>query len=419
MHGSFDPAAATQAYVATMSPAAQAKAIAYTHQQHWLLLGGAAVGVLVALLILKSGLLRRAQAALEARRARPALTSFLLPLLFLVLSSLLFLPWSAYAGWWVERGFAMTSQPFTGWLSEYLISATLSSVFGAMLFCAIYALIRRAGRAWPLFAGAVVLVFAGMALVAGPIYIEPLFNTYTPAPNGPVRDAVVQLAKANAVPSDKIFIYNGSKQSNRYTANVSGLFGSARVAMSDVMFAKGADISEVRGVVGHEMGHYVHQHALWMVAEVGALAVLLFWLADIVFPMCARWMGARGVGSITDPAGFPVVMAIMTVLQLVTTPVMNSFTRYTEADADRFSLARAHEPDGLSKALIKTADYRAPSPGRIEEILFYDHPSVSWRIRQAMNWKTAHLDISAAQAQQDAAIAAGSDPAQAPATATK
>jgi STE24 endopeptidase len=101
-------------------------------------------------------------------------------------------------------------------------------------------------------------VFITVMMVLAPIYIEPIFNKYTPAPAGPVRDQVVAMAKANGIPADKIFVYNGSKQSNAYTANVSGLFGSARVAMSDTMFKQGADLAEVRGVVGHEMGHYAH-----------------------------------------------------------------------------------------------------------------------------------------------------------------
>jgi STE24 endopeptidase len=64
--------------------------------------------------------------------------------------------------------------------------------------------------------------------------------------------------------------------------------------------------------------------------------------------------------------------------------------RVIEQDADQFSLTHANEPDGLSKALIKTAEYRAPSPSAIEEIIFYDHPSVENRIRMAMEWKATH-----------------------------
>ena len=227
-------------------------------------------------------------------------------------------------------------------------------------------------------------------LIVSPILIEPLFNDYTPAPDGPMRDSVVELAQRTGTPDDKIFIYDGSKQSDRYTANVSGLFGSARVAMSDVMFAKGADLAEVRGVVGHEMGHYVHMHSLWMTGIMILLAGLVFWLIDRLFPVAKRLLGANRVGDISDPAGLPVLAAIAAVIGLLLTPVTNTMIRVIEQDADQFSLVHANEPDGLSKALIKTAEYRAPSPSAIEEFLFYDHPSVENRIRMAMEWKATH-----------------------------
>jgi STE24 endopeptidase len=83
-------------------------------------------------------------------------------------------------------------------------------------------------------------------------------------------------------------------------------------------------------------------------------------------------------------------MIALSVLGLLCTPITNTLTRMIEADADHFSLVHANEPDGLSKALIKTVEYRAASPGRLEEIIFYDHPSVSQRIRRAMDWKATH-----------------------------
>jgi STE24 endopeptidase len=204
----------------------------------------------------------------------------------------------------------------------------------------------------------------------------------------------VALAKVSGVPSDKIFVYNGSKQSQRYTANVAGLFGSARVAMSDTMFAQGADLAEVRGVVGHEMGHYARKHVFWSVLVLGALSILALWLVSLLFPVVLGWMSSPAkIGGIADPAGLPVLMAIIATLSLLATPLTNTLTRLQESDADRFSLEHAHEPDGLSKALVKTIAYRASSPSWLEEAIFYDHPSVERRVHRAMVWKAQHPDL--------------------------
>jgi STE24 endopeptidase len=240
-------------------------------------------------------------------------------------------------------------------------------------------------------------------MILGPVLVEPLFNTFKPAPPGPVRDAVVALAERAHVPSDKIYIYNGSKQSNRYTANVSGLGGSARVAMSDVMFQKGADIAEVRGVVGHEMDHYKRGHVFFGTVFFSLLAVAAFAIAQAVFPRLDGWMKTGATG-IADPVGLPTLMIIFATLGLLATPLLNTFSRAEESDADAFSLRVAHEPDGLSKALVKTIEYRADSPGPVEEFIFYDHPSVRRRVQRAMNWKAAHLALAEQQEAADATV---------------
>lgn len=387
----FDPAAATAAYLAQLPPAAQAKATAYTHGGEWLLLWGWLVSTVVAVLILRSGVLARISERLGARRPRPLLTAFVIGVVFSVLGWLLELPWSVYAHWWREKSYGLTSQTLGGWFGEQLVSLTLSSLLGALFFTALYALIRRSPKRWWAWGAGLAVSFLVLMMVLAPIFIEPIFNRYTPAPPGAVRDTVVALAKASGVPSDKIFVYNGSKQSNRYTANVSGLFGSARVAMSDVMFKKGADLGEVRGVVGHEMGHYAHAHNLWAAAALSLIAAALFWLTDRLFPLAQRWMGANPAAGIADPTTLPVLLTVVATLMLLATPLTRSLTRIEEADADAFSLEHARAPDGLARGLMKTVEYRAASPSRIEETLFYDHPSVSRRIRRAMDWKAAHF----------------------------
>lgn len=386
----FDPQAATAAWLATLSPADTAKAVAYTQGGHWLILWGFVVSIIVAWIIIRTDVLGKVREGIEKKKARPVLASFLVGLIYLVFSWVLTLPWAIYSEWYREGQYGLTEQPFMGWFVEGLMGAAISTVVMAIVLVAVYALIRRARAFWWAWAAGLTAVVMIIGLVVSPIVIEPLFNTYTPAPNGPVRDAVVALAVETGTPSDKIYIYNGSKQSDRYTANVSGLFGSARVAMSDVMFTKGADLAEVKGVVGHEMGHYVHAHVLWILGVMIVLAALAFWLTDRLYPVARKLLGATKVGDIRDPAGLPVLMAVLAFLGMVGTPLTNTLTRTIEADADHFSMVHANEPDGLSKALIKTAEYRAPSPGKLEEFLFYDHPSVGNRIHAAMEWKAAH-----------------------------
>jgi STE24 endopeptidase len=385
----FDPAAATAAYMATLPAAGHAKATAYTHGGHWLLLWSCLVSLAAAWLIVRTGLIARAQAGLERRKPRLVLVSMAAAAIFTALDFVFELPWQAYATWWREKAYGLTSQAFSGWLGEQLIELVLTVVVTALFVAALYALIRRAPRTWWLWAGALSAVFLVLIQILAPVFILPLFNTYTRAPPGAVRDAVVALAVKADVPHDKIYIFNGSKQSNRYTANVAGLGGTARVAMSDVMFKRGSDLAEVRAVVAHEMGHYKRGHVLWGTLADSILAVVSFGLIQLAFPWAARVMGAQ-VGGIADPVGLPVIMAVVTALVFLGTPITNTMTRLAESDADTFSLRVANEPDGLSRALVKTIEYRASSPSDLEEVLFYNHPSVEHRVRRAMDWKAAH-----------------------------
>lgn len=402
----FDPQIATAAYMAQLSVAQHAKATAYTQGGHWVLLWSWLAGVVAAWLILRTGVLARIGNRIEKRASHPWIAAFVLAAIFTLLSWILTLPWSLYAGWWREKFYGLNNQTWPAWLHDQAVEALIGALTLGIFYMLLYALIRYAPKRWWAWAaGLAALGFAFSFLIA-PVLVEPLFNKFTPAPAGPIRTAIVQLAEENGVPSDKIYIYNGSKQSDRYTANVSGMFGSARIAMSDVMFRKGADISEVRGVVGHEMGHYVHNHGIWLTLYSGLRALIGLGLVAWLFPYAARWLGAGTTLGITDPRTLPVFVILTATLTLLATPISNATIRAVESDADAFSLEHAHEPDGLSEALVKTIDYRASSPSALEEFVFYDHPSVERRVHRAMNWKAAHMAETQATAKADAALEA-------------
>lgn len=380
----FNPEAATRAYIDSLGPEQLAKAAAYTAGNHWLLLWGLVVSAIVTWIIVRAGLLDRVAARFAGRG--PNLRAFLVSAVFLLVSTLITLPWSLYEGWWRERGYGRTSQPLGDYLGQDAIGTALTVLIGALFLTGVYALIRRRGKRWWLWSGALTAAAASFLLLLAPILIEPLFNDYKPVPPGEVRDALVVMAKEAGVPPERIFVYDGSRQSNNFTANVAGLGGSARIAISDVAF-KGASLDEVKAVTGHEIGHYVLGHVWRGVIVISVLAVVFFFLADRLYPRFARAFGSRA--ALADPVGLPILLFIVGVLGLFAQPVMNTLSRMDETESDMYSLKTVGLPDALASALVKTAEYRDPRPGALQEILFYTHPSVERRVRRAMEWKAA------------------------------
>lgn len=381
----FDPAAATAAYIDGLGPAALAKAAAYTTGSEWLLFWNVVVAAIVTFLFVRFRILDRLSAKLERRGW--AVRTFLTCAAFLLLSALSTLPWDLYTGFFRETAYGRTSQPLGDYLGQSAISLVIGTLFGALFFLGIYALIRRAGKRWWIWSGGLAATAILGLLLLSPIVIEPIFNDYKPLPAGPVRDALEVQAKAAGIEPDRIFVFDGSRQSNNFTANVSGLGHSARIAISDVAL-KGASLDEVQAVTGHEIGHYVLGQIWWMIAVFSLLAILLFFLADRLFGRFAKLFGSDA--PIADARGFPVLMFIVSLFGLLAQPVQNWVVRKGETEADLYSVQTVNLPDAMASALVKTAEYRSPRPNAVEEFLFYSHPSVERRVRAAMEWKAAH-----------------------------
>ena len=381
----FDPQAATAAYIDSLGADALAKAAAYTAGNHWLLLWGLVVSGIFTWVIVRWGILDRVAARLAQRGVN--LRTFVVAATFFALSSLLTLPWELYADWWRESRYGRTSQPLADYLGQQAIGIVIFALLVGLFFVGVYALIRRAGGLWWLWSGGLTAAALAAFLLAAPVFIEPIFNEFEPVPEGEVRDALVGMAQRAGVPADRIFVYDGSRQSNNFTANVSGVGGSARIAISDVAF-KGASLDEVKAVTGHEIGHYVLHHVWRTVAVFSALAILFFFVADRLFPHFARAFGSSA--TLADPVGLPVLLFMLSLFAVLAEPVANTLSRIDETESDRYSLETVELPDALASALVKTAEYRNPRPHPLQEMLFYTHPSVERRVRMAMEWRAAH-----------------------------
>lgn len=382
---SFDVQAATDNYINALGPEALAKAAAYTSGSHWTMLWGFLISTAVAWLVIKSQVLDKIEGKLSHRSLW--FRSFAISAAYLVLSSLLVLPWTLYADWWRELAYEKTNQPLSDFLSQGFVMLIISSLFGGLFLSGIYFCIRRLGTYWWAWSGGVAAVAVTSMMLIGPIWIEPLFNKYTPLPQGEVREALEVLAKQANIQPDRIFVYDGSRQSNRFTANVSGLGSSARIAISDVALTS-ASLDEVKAVTGHEIGHYVSDHIWNLIGTAVLMSMIFFYLSNAMFMKVANLMGAKA--SIAEPRGVAVLLVCISFLSLLAQPVTNYVVRLGETEADQYSYKAVNLPDAMASALVKTAEYRDPRPHPLQELIFYTHPSVEKRVKAAMEWKAQH-----------------------------
>jgi STE24 endopeptidase len=200
----------------------------------------------------------------------------------------------------------------------------------------------------------------------------------------------MSMARANGVPADDVFLVDASRQTDRISANVAGLFGTTRIALNDNLMKQPVD--EVRAVMAHELGHYVLNHVWKMLIALSLITGLIFLIIARLLPWALRRFGPGwGVTSVDDPAILPVMMIFGAVIGLVLTPVTNTLIRTQEIEADRFGLNAARAPEAFASVAMKLSQYRKIEPGHWEEILFFDHPSGHTRVVTAMRWKAEHL----------------------------
>ncbi|MBS0446751.1 MAG: M48 family metallopeptidase [Proteobacteria bacterium] len=383
-----DADAATRAYLARLPSETVARANAYFEGGYWLQLWNFLLGLAIAGVLLagRNSARLRDFAQRIGRKAffRDAIYGAIYAVAVFVLS----LPLTIYQGYVREHAYGMATQTFGPWFAEQLIALAVNVLLLAFAVGVLYALFRRAGARWWVWGSGFGVVLLVLSLLVGPVWIDPLFNTYKPIADGDVKQAVLAMAHADGVPADNVYEFDASRQTTRVSANVAGIFGTASVRLNDNLMRK--PLAEIRAVTGHELGHYVMNHIDKFVVEFAVVIVIGFafsrWAMD---RLLARHGASWGLSGVADAASFPLLMAVLSVYLFIATPVLNTMTRTQEIEADRFGLNLAREPHGFAEAVLDLTEYRKPDPGRWEEIIFYDHPSARFRIHDAMRWREA------------------------------
>jgi STE24 endopeptidase len=387
----FNSEAATEAYLASLGAERKAKSDSYFEGGYWLILWDFLYGGAVLLVLLETGWSARFRDMAERVTRRKPLVNWICWAQFSVASFVLGLPLAVYEGFIREKQYGLMNQTFVAWFVDQLKSLGLSAVLGGLLVMAVFGIVRRFPGTWHVWGALTGVLFIMVAGLIFPVFVAPMFNTYTVLTDARVRDPILRLARQNGIPATKVYEVDASRQSNRISANVSGFLGTERITLNDNLLNR-CSPECVQAVMGHEMGHYVLNHVYKSVAFLVILVTLIFaGLRRGMEVAMRRWSGRWRIRELTDPAVLPLAVLIISVFGFVLTPVNNTLTRTQEYEADIFGLNTSRQPDGFAQAALLLSEYRKLSPGPVEELIFFDHPSGRTRIFSAMRWKAENL----------------------------
>lgn len=387
---SFDPAAATRDWLASIAPEQKARSDAYFEGGYWLILWNFLLSSAIAVFLLATGTSAWMRNLAERLVRSKALQAGIYGVFYILVVAALSFPLTIYSSYFREHQYGMATQTFQPWFAEQLKGLGIGLIAGSIFLVILYAVLRAAPRTWWLWATAVVVAGIFLFSFIFPVFIEPVFNKFTPLSDARIRDPILQLARANEIPVDKVFVVDASRQTKRVSANVAGFLSTTRIALNDNLLNQ-CTLPEIRAVMAHEMGHYVLNHTVTLGLYSALFFLVGFALTKAIFDGLIRRYGRRwDVRGIADPAGLPLIGLIIGAYFFVITPISNTSSRAVEREADAFGINAAREPDGMAKIALKLGIYRKMEPTALEEFIFFDHPSGRSRIRMAMDWKAAN-----------------------------
>jgi STE24 endopeptidase len=386
----FDINAAVEAYLAKMPPAQRARSDAYFEGGYWLILWDFLATVVVMWLLLHFRWSARMRDLAERLIRFRFLQTAIYWVQFILVTSILTFPMTVYESYLRELKYGLMNQSFGSWMRDQLVMLAVSVVLGAIVLVPLFGLVRRLGDNWWVWGAVLSVLFIAFVSLIAPVYLFPLFNKYTKLEDPRIKDPILSMARANGIPATEVYEFDASRQSNRVSANVSGFASTLRISLNDNLL-KRCTLPEIETTMGHEMGHYVLNHAYKGLVLGGVVFVIGFaflnWGINLAL---ARWGAAWEIRGITDVAVLPLAVIVFSFYFLLMTPVSNTITRNMEYEADMYGLNAARQPDGEANVDLMLGEYRKLDPGPVEEFLFYDHPGGRTRITAAMRWKAEH-----------------------------
>jgi len=296
-----------------------------------------------------------------------------------LVADLVTLPFAAWRHAVTTR-YGLATQGWGGWTVDLLKSYAVSAVIGGVALLGFYTVTRLAPRWWWAFgavgaAGLVVLLSFVL-----PVLVEPIFNRFTPMEPGPLRTELMSLAERDGVPVRDVLVADASRRTRGVNAYVSGFGPTRRIVVYDTLLRE-APPGEVAAVVAHELGHAKQQDVL-AGTVIGALGAATVVTGLYLLGSSTGLLRRAGVDSIAEPRAFPLLLAMVAVVALVSSPAQALISRRVEARADAHALALTDDPAAFEamQRRLSAVNLADPDPPRWEYLYSASHPSTVERI---------------------------------------
>jgi STE24 endopeptidase len=372
---------------AGLRPGTLERITAYDSRATALGLAATGVGLLVSLLLGLTSWGSRLVALLPGRRRWP-FQVLLAVLVLALIGRVATLPFAVPAEQ-LRRRYGLSTQDWGTYTLDRLRDLLVTVIVSTLVMLVVVGLARGARRGWWL----IVSLLAGGLVVAGsfvyPLVVEPLYNEFTPMPEGPLRSSLITLADEDGLRVDEVLVADASRRTTAVNAYVSGFGATKRIVVYDTLLDS-TPRAQVRQVVAHELGHAKDNDVATGTAlgALGAMAgVTLLVLVATSAPVRRR----AGIGNLGEATAVPLLLALVAVGSLLSLPAQNLVSRALEARADRHSLELTDDPATLValQQRLATRNLNNPSPPRWEYLWFASHPTAAQRVALADVWASS------------------------------
>ncbi|MCO6431943.1 MAG: M48 family metallopeptidase [Deltaproteobacteria bacterium] len=293
------------------------------------------------------------------------------------------LPLSVYRTFVIEERFGFNKTTPKIWCVDLLKGLLLQVIIMAPLLWALFWFIDTSGGLWWLYAFVMIAVVQLTLQYIFPVLIAPLFNKFTPLPDGGLKDKILTLSDRLSFNVSGIFVMDGSKRTAHANAYFTGFGRNKRIVLYDTLINMLSE-DQVVAVLAHEIGHEKKRHVLKMTFLSLAFLLLGLWILSLLLPYQPLY-SAFGFSSPSAHAGLVIFSLFAGPLGFFISPLSAILSRRHEYEADEFAVKAVSSNQDLSRALLtlskKSLSNLTPHP--VYSFFHYSHPTLLERL-QAM-----------------------------------